>query len=286
MNPTWFERQRARARALSWSMRSSATWICPESGESRPPIRLSSVVLPDPDGPIRAQNSPRSISRLKPCRTATASRPLRYFLTTSLTRTMASLMLFAPAGFSINDPGLVDAQGRALFDRPAGRIGDDPIPGREAGRNDDSATAAGAELHRASFRSTVVDPPDVVASVASEHRLDGHRRQASGTAGLCRSRTVCYVGFEEAHADAHLGQDARIALDEFHAHADRGLLAVSGRHDRLDPCRNFEVRIGVEGGYDRLPGRDPIDISLVDVDLDFEGVHVDDGADTGSGKAT
>ena len=31
---------------------------CPSVGRSRPPIRLSSVVLPEPDGPISARNSP------------------------------------------------------------------------------------------------------------------------------------------------------------------------------------------------------------------------------------
>ena len=33
-------------------------------GVSRPPIRLSSVVLPEPDGPIRARNSPGGISQV------------------------------------------------------------------------------------------------------------------------------------------------------------------------------------------------------------------------------
>ena len=34
--------------------------ICPSSGVSKPAIRRSNVVLPQPEGPRRAKNSPRS----------------------------------------------------------------------------------------------------------------------------------------------------------------------------------------------------------------------------------
>jgi hypothetical protein len=36
------------------------TLISPASGSSKPAIKRSSVVLPQPDGPKRATNSPRS----------------------------------------------------------------------------------------------------------------------------------------------------------------------------------------------------------------------------------
>ena len=39
-------------------MRSPPTVMLPSVGESRPPIRLSSVVLPEPDGPMSARKSP------------------------------------------------------------------------------------------------------------------------------------------------------------------------------------------------------------------------------------
>ena len=62
------------------SMRSPATSIDPSDGVSRPPIRLSSVVLPDPDGPINARKSPCGISRVTPCSTSMRSLPRKYTL--------------------------------------------------------------------------------------------------------------------------------------------------------------------------------------------------------------
>ena len=47
----------------------------PSVGVSRPPIRLSSVVLPEPDGPISARKSPVGMSRLTPCSTSMRSLP-------------------------------------------------------------------------------------------------------------------------------------------------------------------------------------------------------------------
>ena len=49
--------------------------IDPSLGVSRPPSRLSSVVLPEPDGPISARKSPVGMSRLTPWRTSIRSPP-------------------------------------------------------------------------------------------------------------------------------------------------------------------------------------------------------------------
>ncbi len=49
--------------------------ISPPVGVSSPPIRLSRVDLPEPDGPISATKSPSGISRSMPCRTWTSSGP-------------------------------------------------------------------------------------------------------------------------------------------------------------------------------------------------------------------
>ena len=56
-------------------MRSPPTVMLPPVGESSPPIRLSSVVLPEPDGPISATKSPFSMSRSMPCSTSTFCLP-------------------------------------------------------------------------------------------------------------------------------------------------------------------------------------------------------------------
>ena len=63
-------------------MRLPPTTISPELGLSRPPIRLRSVVLPEPDGPISATKSPRGMSSVRPCRTSIFCLPRSYTLVT------------------------------------------------------------------------------------------------------------------------------------------------------------------------------------------------------------
>jgi hypothetical protein len=56
-------------------MRSGPTESDPALGRSSPPIKLSSVDLPEPDGPMSARNSPRAMSTDKDCRTWMRSSP-------------------------------------------------------------------------------------------------------------------------------------------------------------------------------------------------------------------
>jgi hypothetical protein len=49
--------------------------MLPLVGESSPPIRFSSVVLPEPEGPISATKSPRSMSRFTLCSASTFCLP-------------------------------------------------------------------------------------------------------------------------------------------------------------------------------------------------------------------
>ena len=62
------------------------TSIEPASGSSKPPIILSVVVLPQPDGPSNAKNEPRGTSSV---RASTASTSSKLFVT-SLKRTSTS----------------------------------------------------------------------------------------------------------------------------------------------------------------------------------------------------
>src|SRR5258706_14171717 len=48
-----------------------ASSMRPESGRSNPAIKRSIVVLPDPEGPTRVKNSPRSTTRSTPSTTTT-----------------------------------------------------------------------------------------------------------------------------------------------------------------------------------------------------------------------
>src|SRR5262245_27297858 len=64
---------RARADpARPWTGTPSRSYV-PEVGESRQPMIAMSVDLPDPDGPIRATNSPRWTVRSMPRRACTAA---------------------------------------------------------------------------------------------------------------------------------------------------------------------------------------------------------------------
>jgi hypothetical protein len=58
--------------------------MVPSEGASSPPSRLSSVVLPDPEGPISARKSPCGIERFTPCRTSMRSLPRVKYLWTSV----------------------------------------------------------------------------------------------------------------------------------------------------------------------------------------------------------
>src|SRR3990170_1997861 len=67
------------------------TSIEPLDGWSRPPITLSSVVLPDPDGPISARKSPFGMSRFTPFSTSIFSLPRVKYLCTPLILTRDSM---------------------------------------------------------------------------------------------------------------------------------------------------------------------------------------------------
>src|SRR5262245_37005617 len=64
-----------------------STSIVPRVGVSSPPSKFSSVVLPDPDGPMSARKSPLVISRLPAPSTSMRSPPRVKYLWTSWMRT-------------------------------------------------------------------------------------------------------------------------------------------------------------------------------------------------------
>src|SRR5215470_3548046 len=87
-------------------MRSPPTSTAPAVGVSRPPIRLSSVVLPEPEGPINARKSPDGMSRFTFRNTSMRSEPrVKYFCTPD-TRTSTSLITELRSGLGTWDSGL------------------------------------------------------------------------------------------------------------------------------------------------------------------------------------
>src|SRR5688572_4747412 len=73
-----------------------STSMLPSVGRSSPPMRLSSVVLPEPEGPMSATKSPRGSSRSSFSSTGTTSLPRRYCLATPRSRATTG-SLFATA---------------------------------------------------------------------------------------------------------------------------------------------------------------------------------------------
>jgi MFS family permease len=73
----WMLRRRTAANSFgpSWVTSRPASTSRPAVGRSRQPIRLSRVVLPEPEGPARAVNSPASTVRSIPRRAGTTSLP-------------------------------------------------------------------------------------------------------------------------------------------------------------------------------------------------------------------
>src|SRR6059036_1402138 len=64
--------------------------ISPAVGRSRPPIRWSSVLFPEPLGPMIDTNSPAAMSRVTPASARTSASPWRNTLCTSRTEIIAS----------------------------------------------------------------------------------------------------------------------------------------------------------------------------------------------------
>src|SRR4051794_37153239 len=82
MNPTLSARQRVirASERLPRSWPWTTTW--PRVARSSPAIRLSRVVLPEPEGPIKARYSPSSTLRSRSTRTGMRNSSRRYSLVT------------------------------------------------------------------------------------------------------------------------------------------------------------------------------------------------------------
>ena len=75
--PMAWARCLVRRASLMEVMSSPLTITDPASMSSRPDRQFNSVVLPEPDGPITATNSPRSTTRSTPRNASTVSAPVR-----------------------------------------------------------------------------------------------------------------------------------------------------------------------------------------------------------------
>src|SRR5215203_3801024 len=84
------------------------TTIVPALGSSKPATMRNTVVLPQPDGPRKETNSPRSTSRLKSSTTVVAPKDFR----TCWMERKGSAMAFSFDQYFVDQFGLLDQFGR------------------------------------------------------------------------------------------------------------------------------------------------------------------------------
>ena len=202
----------------------------PPDGASSPPIRLSSVVLPEPDGPISARKSPCGMSRLTPLQHVDALAAAGEVLVDVVDpdecaheRAPCSL------GCGLNRCRYLTTIARR---RPA------PAAARrrrarravEPGGDFEAVAVGAAGLHGAAL-DRVLPHDEHVAGCRSRCG----RRSSARASPACAAGAVGVVRLaQERHLHAHVGQDARIELLEADAHQHRGLLPIGRRHGRDD----------------------------------------------------
>src|SRR3954469_19381361 len=193
----WRARHRERSLPARALIRTPATSMTPEVGASRPPIRLRSVVLPEPDGPINARNSPGAMRRSTPFRTSIRSPPRVKYLWTFSTPTSVS-----------------DAIGDALFGcdlrasrKIGGRTDHDALTGTQAGRHLDAIAVGTAGGHLAALGDAVHDDERVRLAALGLDRGFRDERNGARSGGIRR-----FILAQERHLDAHVGKNPRIEL--------------------------------------------------------------------------
>src|SRR5690348_17059729 len=276
MKPTCRARHSVSLPADKCVISSPATLMVPRVGTSSPPSRFSSVVLPEPLGPMKATNSPFSTSRLSPCRTSISSLPRRYFLSSPRTW-MRLLPSPRPSTRTMPSPLSLHLHGRAIaqsFESPY----HDLLAAGEAREDLLVVAPRAAHSDRTSFDMPVlIQVNDLAATFVTHRGLRNERLHLAGVRAL-----GLYAQERDLHA--HVGQNARVELVEGDPHFHRGLLPVRGRNHGADLGRNLPIWIRIEDrGYrhSRFYARD---VGLVHVYLDLQRLHVHHGRDASAGE--
>src|SRR5215212_11085064 len=132
-------RQAARAERESWLMSAPSMISLPDVGRSMPAMRLRRVVLPLPEGPMRARNEPDSIWRSRSWRGRMMFSPRRYSRV-SLWHSM-SAMVGASGGLKVGE-SCVGEMKAAAFAEAGGGIDDELVAGVQAGNDFDPVAHA------------------------------------------------------------------------------------------------------------------------------------------------
>src|SRR5438034_10177122 len=105
MKPTFARRYLTRSPSPKSTRLEPSTSIRPAVGRSIPPMRLSSVAFPHPDGPWTATSSPSATCMSRPRSAITSDFPVRYTLIKSFVR-----MFGTSATSKLQDPRDVHAR--------------------------------------------------------------------------------------------------------------------------------------------------------------------------------
>ena len=90
---------------------------------------------------------------------------------------------------------------------------------------------------------------------------------------------------EECDLHTHVRQHPMVSFQQAQAYPNGGFVAVCGRNDRQYGARIGAIGVGVETDAHGLLCGNAVDVGFVDIHLDFERVHVDDGADSRARKS-
>src|SRR5689334_5156984 len=181
-------------------------------------MRLRSVVLPEPEGPMSATKSPRGMSRVSPCRTSIVCRPRSYTLVTLRTWTINSDMML-PLGFVDSWLGLVHP---GAVSEIGGPIDHHRLPRAHAREQLARFPAHTAECDRAPLQAmSLQDEHDILLTVLAQRS----GRHQHSTCPLVR--LACRLGgFEKGNAYPHVRYDAVVLDVEADAHLHGSLGAV------------------------------------------------------------
>ena len=218
----------------SLSMRSPATVIDPSLGVSSPPIRFSSVVLPEPDGPISDEVVPFRDIEVDALEDVDA-----------LAAALKHLVEIANRDESIRHRYCTFTLSPSLS--VARAVHDDPFARTHAGQHFHLIAVLEADADRAPLDAIVFhDEHDRLAVRRADRRLRHQHARRRRRAPARPARLLA----QERDLHAHVGQDPRVQRVEPDADLHRGLLPVGCRNRRDDVRRDLPVLIRVEHRLD------------------------------------
>ena len=227
-------------------MSTPPTVIDPRSARSRPAMRLSSVLLPEPDGPHQRQELPFRDRERDPLQDRDDLAP--------------AAVGFADVAELDDDrcgaASITGLAGRRRARRPAGGPAGSTAtrvptggPSRSSSRWPDPPPDGDGHvsLSRSPATTKTRSLPSLGHDGRGRHGREGGLLVGGGLAG------------EKGHLGAHLGQHGRAELAEGDLHGDRGLGAVGRGQDHVHAAGEAGVREGVQADLAGLarpaPGR-------------------------------